>query len=86
MYCLLVQYSALPQRENLGKFEELAFNSNQDLTDLIILWKRYIDDVFALFKGSKDDLQELVNWLNSLMPGVVKFTYDFSKEKLNFLI
>ena len=69
----------------LGKFEDLAFNSNQDLIDLIVLWKRYIDDVFALFKGGKDQLQELVNWLNSLMPGVVKFTFDFSETKVDFL-
>ena len=64
----------------LGKFEDLAFNSNQDAVDLILLWKRYIDDVFALFKGDRDQLQELVNWLNSLMPGVVKFTFDFSEQ------
>ena len=69
----------------LGKFEDLAFNSNQDLIDLILLWKRYIDDVFALFQGGEDQLQELVNWLNSLMPGVVKFTYSFSETKVDFL-
>ena len=69
----------------LGKFEDLAFNSNQDLIDLILLWKRYIDDVFALFKGDKNKLQELVIWLNSLMPGVVKFTCDYSKKKVEFL-
>ena len=35
----------------VGQFETLAFNSKQDLLKLILLWKRYIDDVFALFKG-----------------------------------
>ena len=65
----------------MGDFEKLAFNSNQELLDLVILWKRYIDDVFSLFKGSKTQLEELVNWLNSLMPGIVKFTYNFSMEK-----
>ena len=63
----------------------MAFNSNQDLIDLVLLWKRYIDDVFTLFKGGEEQLQELVNWLNSLMPGVIKFTHEFSKEKVDFL-
>ena len=26
-----------------------------------------------------------MNWLNSLMPGIEKFTYNFSKEKVEFL-
>ena len=69
----------------VGKFEELAFNSSQDFVDLILLWKRFIDDVFMLFKGSHDECHELVTWLNSLMPGIVKFTYEYSKSKINFL-
>ena len=69
----------------MGSFENLAFSSGQDLCDLVILWKRYIDDVFALFKGEQNQLKTLVDWLNSLMPGIVKFTWNFSKEKLEFL-
>ena len=67
------------------KFESLVFNENQDLLDLIKLWKRYIDDVFALFKGSESQLDELVGWLNTLMPGTVKFTSNYSAEKIEFL-
>ena len=69
----------------MGDFEKLAFNSNQELLDLVMLWKRYIDDVFSLFKGDKDQVEELVSWLNSLMPGIVKFTYNFSTERIEFL-
>ena len=69
----------------MGDFEKLAFNSNQELLDLVMLWKRYIDDVFSLFKGDQTQLEDLVNWLNSLMPGIVKFTYNFSTEKVEFL-
>ena len=29
--------------------------------------------------------EELVSWLNSLMPGTIKFKFEFSYEKINFL-
>ena len=52
---------------------------------MIKLWKRYIDDILVLFKGSKEDFDEMVYWLNSIMPGVVKFKFNFSEEKVEFL-
>jgi hypothetical protein len=69
----------------MGKYEELVFSSNEVLLKKIILWKRFIDDVLMFFKGSKKECEDLVLWLNSLMPGVVKFKYDFSYEKIEFL-
>ena len=50
-----------------------------------MLWKRFIDDVLMLFTGSFEECEQLVNWLNSLMPGVVKFKFDFSLHKVEFL-
>ena len=50
-----------------------------------MLWKRYIDDVFGLFKGTKELFQSLVDWLNSLIPGVVKFTAKISYTQVEFL-
>ena len=74
----------------LGKFEELVFNTRQDLmkqdlVNRIVKWKRFIDDFLMLFRGSKDQCEELVNWLNSLMPGIVKFKYEYSEHKVEFL-
>ena len=37
-----------------------------------------------LFCGSKEDCQELVGWLNSLMPGVIEFKSEFSYNKFEF--
>jgi hypothetical protein len=37
----------------MGKFEQEAFRKDFNLLEKIMLWKRYIDDVFMLFKGSK---------------------------------
>jgi hypothetical protein len=38
-----------------------------------------------LFAGSHEECEQLVDWLNSLMPGVVKFKFDFSHQKVEFL-
>jgi hypothetical protein len=52
---------------------------------LLLLWKCYIDDILILFKGSKQECEALVNWLNSLQPGVIKFKFEFSNELVEFL-
>ena len=38
-----------------------------------------------LFRGTKEECDELVDWLNSLCPGVVKFKYQYSTEMVEFL-
>ena len=69
----------------VGKYEEMLFSSDQALLQKILLWKRFIDDVLMLFRGTKEECQNLVTWLNSLVPGTIKFKFDFSYEKINFL-
>ena len=66
----------------MGKFEEYAFSQDQELLELVLFWKRYIDDILMLFKGSREQCQNLVNWLNTLMPGVVKFKFEYSTERV----
>ena len=69
----------------MGKFEETAFSAGFHLVEDILLWKRFIDDILMLFRGSEQKCKELVEWLNSLYPGVVRFKYEFSTEKVEFL-
>ena len=69
----------------VGKFEEEFFSSENNFEEMILLWKRYIDDVFALIKGEEEDCKNLVDFLNTLLPGVIKFTSKFSKDKIEFL-
>ena len=38
-----------------------------------------------LFKGNRQECESLVEWLNGLMPGIVKFKFDFSYQKIQFL-
>ena len=70
----------------VGKFEQTVFNpAENEFLEQILLWKRFIDDILMLFKGSKEDCQNFVDWLNSLLPGVLQFKYEYSVEKLQFL-
>ena len=69
----------------MGNFEKVVFSSDQDLLRKITLWKRFIDDVLMVFRGSESECLALVNWLNSLMPGVVKFKFEFSNTRIVFL-
>ena len=72
----------------MGKFEKMAFNTTSEqrkLLELIILWKRFIDDIFLLFKGSEAECEELSVWLNSLIPGQIKLKCNFAKDNLEFL-
>ena len=69
----------------MGKYESIAFNSDFELLDRILLWKRFIDDVLMLFKGTEEECEKLVNWLNSLLPGEIKFKFQYSTEMVEFL-
>ena len=38
-----------------------------------------------LYRGSEEQCRHLVDWLKNIMPGVVKFKYDLSFKKIEFL-
>ena len=69
----------------MGEYEKRVFSSAPPLLDKVLMWKRFIDDVFGLFTGSKEDFDNFVTWLNSLMLGVVKFTASISYSHVEFL-
>ena len=48
------------------------------------VWWRYIDDIFFIWEHVEESLQEFINEINSFHP-TIKFTADWSKEKVNFL-
>lgn len=52
----------------MGYLEERYVWNNNPFSDNVILWKRYVDDIFCLFKGSVETFQTFVNYLNSV-PG-----------------
>ena len=38
-----------------------------------------------LFRGSKQECESLFEWLNGIMPGTVKFKFDFLNNEIEFL-
>ena len=48
------------------------------------LWKRFIDDIFFIWTDSEKNLNKFLKDLNEFHPNL-KFTYEKSKEKINFL-
>lgn len=50
----------------------------------IIKWFRFIDDVWALYQGSVDELQDFFQLLNSFDSNL-QFTMEYSHEKVHFL-
>ena len=48
------------------------------------LWKRFIDDIFFIWTDSEENLNKFLKDLNEFHPNL-KFRYEKSKEKINFL-
>ena len=53
--------------------------------DIIAKWMRYIDDVLSLVNGDRTKAEFVTNKLNSLYPGKLVFTCEFSEITVTFL-
>ena len=49
-----------------------------------LVWFRYIDDIFFIWRDREDKLKTFLEHLNSFDPSL-KFTHESSKENLPFL-
>ncbi|XP_075975703.1 uncharacterized protein LOC142976300 [Anticarsia gemmatalis] len=47
------------------------------------LWKRYVDDVYCIMRGDKQDVERLLNTLNSIHPNI-NFTYEMETDRSLF--
>lgn len=69
----------------MNHFEGRLFNSNNHLIRNIVCWHRYVDDVFCIWTGSTRQLDNFLNFLNSLNPNI-QFTLETeNNDQLNFL-
>ena len=66
----------------MGKFEDDFVYTHP--TPSLTLWKRYIDDCFAIWTGPLAQLEVFINYLNSCDPNI-KFTFEASQTSVNFL-
>ena len=64
-----------------ARFEKKLFST---LTRLPIFWKRFLDDVFAIWTFSSRELDEFFTSLNSFSQ-FIKFTMEFDRLSTNFL-
>ena len=48
------------------------------------VWLRYIDDIFMVWTGSKEELNQFLNYINGAHR-TIKFAWSVSKEKINYL-
>ena len=55
------------------------FADDNQFKDNIVFWKRQVDDIFFVWKGSKEDL-ELFVWLLNGIEYRVQFTLEVEKE------
>ncbi|CAJ0930540.1 unnamed protein product, partial [Ranitomeya imitator] len=68
----------------MSVFESDYIYSNALFKSHCILWRRYIDDVFCLWKGTGESLQEFFDQINSFWPEL-SFTLKFDRMEINFL-
>jgi len=50
----------------------------------ILIWKRFIDDIFVLWNGPKEILEEFKQWYNSLHKNI-KILWNVNENNINYL-
>ena len=65
----------------MGKYEETHIYPLINKKSLLYL--RYIDDIFLIWTGTKEELEKLMNHLNKIHPSI-KFDYENSNKEINF--
>ncbi|CAJ0962602.1 unnamed protein product [Ranitomeya imitator] len=69
----------------LGLWERKIFITDATpLSSNILMWARYIDDVFAIWQGTEKDLLKFIDELN-VNDFNIKLTCHYSRERVDFL-
>ena len=56
----------------------------QNCSFKLLMWWRYIDEIFLLWQHGEEKLKEFLDILNRYHPSI-KFTSKFSRERIDFL-
>lgn len=67
----------------MGRFEE-NFVCKTERFNYVIIWVRFIDDIFLIWKGAIDSLTEFIDHLNNAAPSI-EFTHEIYTNSVNFL-
>ncbi|XP_078506382.1 uncharacterized protein LOC144764092 [Lissotriton helveticus] len=69
----------------MGEWElQHVYNEVAPFFENVRLWRRFIDDIFFIWHGTEEQLQDYIGWLNSSDPNL-KFTSNYHTEKVEFL-
>ncbi|CAJ0947967.1 unnamed protein product [Ranitomeya imitator] len=68
----------------MSDFESSVIYKHPLFISSISLWKHYIDDIFCIWWGSLESLQEFFASLIGARPGI-KFTMNYDQHAINFL-
>lgn len=69
----------------MNNFEKIIFKSNSNLVNCIQFWARYVDDIFCIWTGTDRNLDQFLNYINSIHE---KIQFTIEKENnnsINFL-
>ena len=64
--------------------DKKVMDDSNPMRHFIELWTRFRDDIFGVWTGSKEQLMEFHDWLNSLNPKL-RFTINMSEESIEYL-
>ena len=67
----------------MGWFED-EFGYQAHWYEYILDWIWFIDDIFMIWKGDSNSLEEFINHLNNAAPSI-NVTHEISKRQVNFL-
>ncbi|XDV16664.1 hypothetical protein PO909_016270 [Leuciscus waleckii] len=68
----------------MGKFEHDFIYNHNPFKQYLKVWYRYIDDIFLVWLGSKEELIDFNNYVNTRLPSI-KFTLTYDVKVLPFL-
>ena len=69
----------------LDKFENEMLNAYEEKHKLRpSIWIRYIDDIFLIWKGTKEELVNFITEINTVHESI-KFDVNYSTSNVNFL-
>ena len=69
----------------MDRFERChILNDENTFRGSIVLYKRFLDDIFIIWKGTEEDLTAFGNYINTVYTSI-KFEIKFDKKAINFL-
>ena len=67
----------------MGRFEK-NFVYKTEWFNYLVIWVRFIDDIFLVWKGDIDSLTDFIDHPNNAVPSI-NFTHDISTNSVNIL-